>query len=587
MRKISLLCGLLALIIEAEMAGGGELLKPPAIWKNYDPNRGDFKEEIVTEGTKEGIYSRDCYISAYTLGREIRVFCKYAVKAGAKKAPGLLNVHGWMATANIKSDYVNDGWAVMSFDYCGKVRNRKDYTKYPECFRYGNMDKDAGPAVHDTRPDGTPITDPTQSAEYLWYAMQSRVLSYLEQQTEVDKGRLGAMGYSYGGTLMWALGTDPRVKAVVAYFGIGWNEYYRNKGVWMYNVPYVEPPKTRGEEIFLAGLASQAYVPYITAATLWLNGSSDHHGGFERGVESFKMFKPSVPWSFAVQARGHHNVDKVDQDAKMWLEKYVLGKEVFWPEHPKSTIRLDSEGVPELVITPAQVGRVAKVEMWYSLKNPVPHQRSWRDARCVRVGDLWVGKMPVLNVDDYVFGYGNITYDTTVVRSTDFNAAIPSKLGKAQATDSLAATGSDALSAWTDTVEAEGQGGIKAIRPIDNNKGTFSEQFMDPKWTAFRNSSLGIKFYCTEPQIAIISADDTFQGVIEITASDNWQEMVVPASKLIGKENRPMKDWFGVRKIQFKPKKGSDIFKVIFGRFTWVGDSNHAESGPVNSVKPK
>jgi len=98
---------------------------------------------------------------------------------------------------------------------------------------------------------------------------------------------------------------------------------------------------------------------------------------------------------------------------------------------------------------------------------------------------------------------------------------------------------------------------------------------------------LGIKFYCTEPQIAIISADDTFQGVIEITASDNWQEMVVPASKLIGKENRPMKDWFGVRKIQFNPKKGSDIFKVIFGRFTWVGDSNHAEPGPANSVKPK
>jgi hypothetical protein len=160
MRKISLLCGLLALIIEAQMAGAGELLKPPAIWKDYDPNKGDFKEQIVTEGIKDGIYSRDCYISAYPLGREIRVFCKYAVKAGAKKVPGLLNVHGWMATANIKYDYVKDGWAVMSFDYCGNVRNRKDYTKYPECFRYGNMDKDAGPAVHDTRPDGTPIDVP-------------------------------------------------------------------------------------------------------------------------------------------------------------------------------------------------------------------------------------------------------------------------------------------------------------------------------------------------------------------------------------------------------------------------------------------
>lgn len=567
--------GVLALIVGVQTAGAGELLKPPAIWKGYDPNRGDFKEEITREESRAGIYSRDGYISAYVLGQEIRVFCKYAVKAGAKRAPGLLNVHGWMATANIRTDYVNDGWAVMSFDYCGKDRKRKDYTKYPECFRHGNMDKDAGPVVHDTKPNGVPITDPTQSAEYLWYAMQSRVLSYLEQQKEVDRTRLGAVGYSYGGTLMWALGTDPRVKAVVAYFGIGWNEYYRNKGVWMYKVPYTEPPKTRGEEIFLAGLASQAYVPYITAATLWLNGSSDHHGGFERGVESFKMMKPGVPWSFAVQARGHHNVDKVEQDAKLWLEKYVLGKEVFWPGHPRSTIRLDREGVPELVITPAQVGRVTKVEMWYALKNPVPHERSWRDSRCAKVGGSWIGKMPVLNVEDYVFGYGNITYDNTVVRSTDFHAAIPAKLGAAEATDSLGAIGSDALSAWTDTAEAEGPGGIKGIRPTDNTKGTFSEQFMDPKWTAPRDGRLGIKFYCTEPQTLIIRADERFCGVLEMTASDTWQEMVVPASKLIGKDNQPMKEWFGVRKIQFKPKSGSDLFKVVFAEFRWVGSSGH------------
>jgi hypothetical protein len=38
-------------------------------------------------------------------------------------------------------------------------------------------------------------------------------------------------------------------------------------------------------------------------------------------------------------------------------------------------------------------------------------------------------------VDDYVFGYANVFYDTTVVVSTDFNAAIPTKLGKAKATD--------------------------------------------------------------------------------------------------------------------------------------------------------
>ena len=69
----------------------------------------------------------------------------------------------------------------------------------------------------------------------------------------------------------------------------------------------IEPPKSSGEEIILTSIAPEAHVPFITAATLFLNGSNDHHGGHERGLESFKKFPKDVPWSFAIQARGHHD----------------------------------------------------------------------------------------------------------------------------------------------------------------------------------------------------------------------------------------------------------------------------------------
>ena len=127
-----------------------------------------------------------------------------------------------------------------------------------------------------------------------------------------------------------------------------------------------------------------------------------------------------MPWAFAVQARGHHNTEKIEQDCKLWLDKYVRGKEVVWPEHPKSEIRLGPEGVPQLIVTPSVGGHVKKVEMYYALKNPCSFARFWRDTDCIRNGDTWVGRMPVMNVDDYVFGYANITYDTTVVLSTAF-----------------------------------------------------------------------------------------------------------------------------------------------------------------------
>lgn len=549
-------------------------LTPRALWADYDPDEGDFQEEVVREETNDGIYSRDSYITCTVLNAEIRVYCLYKVKAGAVKAPGLLNVHGWMSFASIPQDYVNDGWAVMSFDYCGQTGDRKHFTRYPESLRHGNMDRTVCGPVNSQTLDGKPITDPRQTSDYVWYAIERRVLSYLERQQEVDRSRLGAQGYSYGGSLMWSLGTDPRVKAIVAFFGIGWNEYYRSRQVWMYNTPYVEPPKTPGEEIYLATVSPEAYVPLITAPTLFLNGSNDHHGGHERGLESFKRFKPGVPWAFAIQARGHHDTDKVGQDAKLWLEKHVLGKDVAWPDHPQANLALDADGVPQLVVEPAAPDRVRRVEIFYALKNPCSFNRSWRDAAAVRQGSRWVGSLPVLEVADYLFAYANVTYDNTVVLSTDFKAAIPARLGAAKATDAPSEMiSSSGYGAWTNVAEVEGPGGIRGFRSTDNRRGSGTEQLFDPKWRAPAGASLVFRFFCTEPQTVLLVAGDHGQFVaeLEITAADRWQGMEVPAARMISRfDHKPLQTWSAVGNIQLRPKADSDLTKVLFAEFRWA-----------------
>ena len=92
---------------------GGKIISPPELWKSYDSNKGDFKEEIISQEIRNGIINRDTYISAYVLGEEIRVYCRYSVKEGAKKAPGLLVVHGWMGAANPDKKFVVDGLSLI------------------------------------------------------------------------------------------------------------------------------------------------------------------------------------------------------------------------------------------------------------------------------------------------------------------------------------------------------------------------------------------------------------------------------------------------------------------------------------------
>ena len=576
MKKISLVSAIgLPLVIlalplvsaaDSQQAAPAKHPAPPEVWKDYNPDAGDFKEEIISEETKDGIYYKDSYISAYVNGEEVRVYCKYAVKADAKSAPGLMNIHGWYAFPRLDMDLVNEGWAVLAHDYCGKKEGRPHYTKYPKELVYGNMDqKSANPEGYEPF-DPAQITKPSQTPDYLWSAIQRRALSYLLAQKEVDKSRIGAKGYSYGGTIIWNLGMDPRVKAVVAYFGSGWLTYYRDKGVFMYKVPYAEPPKTPVEEMILASTAPEAHAPYITAATLWLNGTNDHHGGHERGEQNFKKFQTGVPWDFAHQARAHHDTSKLGNTAKLWLEKHVLGKDIAWPARPVSEIKLDADGVPEFHIKPGSPEKIESLEVYTCLKEPFNCARLWLDAKAEKQGEEWVAKIPVKNVDDYVFAFANIRYPGGVVISSDFTAAIPSKLGKAAATRVDAEDGSES---WSDVGPAE-VAGVKAIRPLNNGIGTSCSQFGEPKRKAPEGAVMVFRFYCTQPQTVILAANNHFKAEIEITASDDWQTLEIPAERLrFQGAHDPLKSWSQINTIAILPKPGSDITKVVFADPTW------------------
>ena len=69
----------------------------------------------------------------------------------------------------------------------------------------------------------------------------------------------------------------------------------------------------------------------------------------------------------------------------------------------------------------------------------------------------------------------------------------------------------------------------------------------------------------------ILTAGD-FSAEIEITAAeDRWQDMLIPANKLINATNQKrLASWKGVTAIHLKPKGDTDITKVLFAQFKWV-----------------
>ncbi|MEO0414651.1 MAG: DUF1592 domain-containing protein, partial [Verrucomicrobiota bacterium] len=236
---------------------------------------------------------------------------------------------------------------------------------------------------------------------------------------------------------------------------------------------------------------------------------------------------------------------------------------------------------PELHITPDQPKKVAKIGAYYALKNPVSFGRAWRDVELTSENGVWKGKMPVMNTEDYVFGFGNVHYNDTIVRSSGFQAAIPAKLGDAKATDEPSSDLSDSPG-WMNTGPVQGKDNIQGFRVL-SPRGTFNEQFSDPKWEAPEGSALKFKYYCTQPQTVTFSVNSHYLHNVKILASNDWQSLTLDSTALIHKFGKnPLKTWSVAKKIGIKPAKGSDITKVVFADFEWVA----AEANPKPKQQP-
>ena len=205
----------------------------------------------------------------------------------------------------------------------------------------------------------------------------------------------------------------------------------------------------------------------------------------------------------------------------------MLGKNHFWPDRPQTEIKLDAGGVPELRLNPSAPSEIKELQVYQCLKTANNIARFWRGVDSERQGNTCVCELPVMNVDDYVFSYANIRYKNNCVLSSDFEAVIPSKLGRAVATDQksdLLSRGNRAMVACRTSRRG---GGVQGFRPLDNRRGTKNIQFSDPKWKAPKGSTLKLSFYCTQPQKVVFSVNRRFTTELDITASNDWQSMTI------------------------------------------------------------
>lgn len=561
-----------------------------ALWAGFPEldKATPLETEILKAWEQDGVV---CRIIRYQVGvfkgTPAKVAAFYAFPKGGTKLPALLSMHGGGQSAGLDS-VVTDaqrGYAGLAINWGGNKLNfgRTRATYDGPQTDWGKLDATHPPQRNKVNhfagalsPDDytlDSVESPRNSNWFLVLMAARRALTFLEQQPEVDPARIGVYGHSMGGKLTTDLaGIDKRVKAAVPSCG-GAGDILEGQT----DLPGGSTVKRSALE--LACISDNAYIPLITCPMLWLSPTNDFHADIDHMAWNWRNLPDDrVRFSIAPHLN-HRHTDEHAITQYLWFEEHLQGA-FKMPRTPQLALNLKTpDGAPLVTVTPDDAQPVQRVDVYYAL-DPHALTRFWRDAQAVKLGKQWQATCPVMSLDQPLFVFANVHYET------------PAKLRNvAQApgqdhADTFAIS-SRVLSAAPALLQASGvQATDKPERMIDDGSRGWHDWYRlnwghPPLWTATTrklkdakwrgpdgaqllfeirsqtNNALVIKFNCNAwGAFAPGQPAVDYTAVKELTGSRDWQTVSVSLEELVAtdpKVTAPLANWQTVTEFSISP----------------------------------
>lgn len=553
------------------------------LWGDYDPRAEPLETELVKAWAADGGAFR---LVRYTIGtfkgKPARMLAYYGVPEGVNKLPAILHIHGGGQSASFDEvrRAVANGYAGMSINWGGNTRLENWQSGDPNT-DWGALDGTHPPKRNTNNHFAGPLTpddytldaveSPRNSNWFLVLIAARRAVTFLEQQPEVDPARIGVCGHSMGGKLTTNLaGIDGRVKAAVPSCG-GSGHILAGQT----DLPGGDRKPVSALE--LACISDNAYLPRIACPILWLSPTNDFHAHIDNMAWNWRKLPDSqVRFSIAPHLN-HRHTDEHAVTQWLWFEQHLKG--VFrMPQTPQLAVALNApDGLPAVSVTPDDSLPVRQVDVYYSI-DPHALTRFWRDAPAVRIGKSWQAVCPVMSLEQPIFVYANVMYETpddyrlstsprrgsdTFALSSRVWSAGPAQLQAAgvRATDESDGMIDDGARGWRDWYRLNWDHPplwLAATRKLK-----------DPKWrgpdgarlvfeiTSLTDNTLVLKFHCnTWGAFAPGKPAVEYAAVKDLRASPDWQTVAVSLDELTATDPKitdPLADWQTVTEFSISP----------------------------------
>lgn len=577
------------------------------LWAGFDPRKEPLETEVHKEWEQDGVV---CRIVRYQVGvfkgAPAKVEAFYAFPKGRTKLPALVEMHGGGQSASLNSvvTYANRGYAGISINWGGNKMSLGQETWSGPQTDWGKLDATHPPQRNKANhfagsltPDEftlDTVESPRNSNWFLVLMAARRAITFLEQQPEVDATRIGAHGHSMGGKLTTNLaGIDKRIKAAVPSCG-GSGDLVESDTT----VP--GGSRTKRAEMELLCISDNAYIPLITCPVLWLSPTNDFHAHIDNMAWNWRNL-PDDRLRFSISPHlNHHHTEQHSITEYLWFEEHLKGAAFKMPQTPRIVMELKTTGgVPRVTVTPDDSQPVRRIDIYYSL-DPHALTRFWRDAKVMKVGKLWQAECPVMNLDQPIFAYANVVYETPEQYRTG-----PQKAGQ-QGSDTFAIS-SRVLSARPKQLQAAH---VKATdqpdRLIDDGARGWHDWYLlnwghpplwtattrklkDHKWRGPDGATLHFEIKCESDNQLVLTFNCNAWGALipgkpavdysvakKLSVSKDWQTVSVKLSELVAIDPNviaPLANWQTVIEFSISPSGTTlkDGKKVKWDGKAWQG----------------
>ena len=258
--------------------------------------------------------------------------------------------------------------------------------------------------------DGTP----PQTFEEMWAGFDPRnspwffcalgarlALTFLEQQSEVDKNKLGVYGHSMGGKLtVMTAAADARVKAAAPSCG----------GI---------SDRDNKSELFRATVGDGAKLPHVACPIFLMSLANDFHARFNDLSTALGEIQ-SKQWRVTCAPHhNHHDTAEYAVATQLWFDQQLEGT-FQTPATPKTVLTLKTaNGIPVLAISPEESRLILAVDVFYSQQGPEAGQQEERGdaitrfchhASATKQSCKWTADLPLSSTGKPLWVYTNVLY---------------------------------------------------------------------------------------------------------------------------------------------------------------------------------